>query len=94
MNLNYNIEVSHIARSWYFENRRKIRKVYTRELKNNKKIEEQEPARTIDKHHSAIEVRKKKKTTKNTHWFCVETKKDNWKGTFRFITLLQQNHLK
>lgn len=64
MNLNYNIEVSHIARSWYFENRRKIRKVYTRELKNNKKIEEQEPARTIDKHHSAIEVRKKKKNNK------------------------------
>lgn len=67
MNLNYNIEVSHIARSWYFENRRKIRKVYTRELKNNKKIEEQEPARTIDKHHSAIEVRKKKKNQQKTH---------------------------
>lgn len=38
--------------------------MYTRELKNNKKIEEQEPARTIDKHHSAIEVRKKKKNNK------------------------------
>lgn len=58
---------------------------------NNKGREPQARQKTIEKEHQSAQD---EQTPTHTLWLCVETKEDNWKGTFKFITQLQQNHLK